>query len=78
VNRAVSSSSQAAWPVASRGFWIVRVATGVAGLGLQLAGLYALAATFGLGVTLALCGVGALAVLLQHIVVWRATCSSGE
>ena len=78
MNGAVSSASDAAWPVVPRGFWIVRVATGLAGLGLQVAGLYALVATFGVWVTLALCGVGALAVLLQHIVVWRATCSRGE
>ena len=53
--------------------------TSAAGLGLQLAGLYAAAITFGIWVTAALCGVGALAVLLQHVVLWRVnTCSPGE
>ena len=63
----------------ARGFWIAKAITSAAGLGLQLAGLYAAAVTFGLWVTVALCGVGALAVLLQHVVLWRVTsCSPGE
>lgn len=78
MNGVVASSSHGVWPAVPRGFWIVKVATGLAGLALQLAGLYALAATFGLWVTVALYGIGTLAVLLQHVVVWRATCSPGE
>lgn len=62
-----------------RRFWITRVITSITALGLQLAGLYAAAITFDVWVTVALCAVGALAVLLQHIALWRATtCSPGE
>jgi hypothetical protein len=63
----------------SRDFWIARSLSSIAALGLQLAGLYAAIATFGLWVTVALCGVGTLAVLLQNVILWRATtCSLGE
>ncbi len=84
MNGAVSSRALAidatptSWATLPRGFWIARAITSVAGLGLQVAGLYAAAVTFGVWVTVALCGVGALAVLLQHVVMWRATCSPGE
>jgi hypothetical protein len=77
-SRALAIVSAPAAPARSRGFWITRAITSVAGLGLQLAGLYAAAVAFGLWVTAALCAVGALAVLLQHVVVWRITCSRGE
>jgi hypothetical protein len=73
------ASPPAAWAGLPRSFWIARAITGAAALGLQLAGLYAAGVTFGLWVTVALCGVGALAVLLQHLVLWRGmTCSPGE
>ena len=79
-NRALAVvSPPAAWATVPAGFWIARAITSVAGLGLQLAGLYAAVVTFGLWVTVALCGVGALAVLLQHVVLMRGTpCSPGE
>ncbi len=79
MNGAVSSRALAivSAPVApatmSGRFWIARAITSVTALGLQLAGLYAVVVTFGLWVTVALCGVGALAVLLQHVVLWRVT-----
>ena len=57
---------------------IARALTVVAGLGLQLAGLYAVLATFGAGVTLGLYAVGALAVVLQHVVAGRTPCSPGD
>ena len=61
-------------------FWIVRVITGVAGLGLQLAGpLRGRRHLRRLGHGRRSTRVGALAVLLQHVVVWRVTsCSPGE
>ena len=63
----------------STGFWIARSLSGIAALGLHLAGLYAVVVIFGLWLTVALCGVGTLAVLLQHVILWRATtCSLGE
>ena len=63
----------------SPAFWIVRVITGVAGLGLQLAGLYALYLAIGAWLTLALYSVGVLALLLQQVVVRRVTsCSAGD
>ena len=85
MNSAISSRSLAivSAPIASatvpRGFWIARAITSITGCGLQAAALYAVVVTFGIWVTAALCAVGALAVLLQHIVLWRATaCSRGE
>ncbi len=73
------ASTRAAWATVPKGFWIARAITSAAALGLQLAGLYAAAVTFGLWVTVELCGVGALAVVLQHLVLWRNTsCSPGE
>ncbi len=72
-------SAPAAPATTARGFWIARAITRATGLGLQFAGLYAIAVTFELWVTVALCGIGALAVLLQHVVLWRVTtCSPGE
>ena len=62
-----------------RAFWIVRVITGIAALGLQLAGVYALYVAFGAWLTLALYTVGGLALLLQQVVVRRVTsCSAGD
>ena len=85
MNGAVSSralmiaSAPAASVTTASGFWIARAVTSITGFGLQLAGLYAAAVTFGLWVTLALCAVGALAVLLQHVVLGRVmSCSPGE
>ena len=73
------ASPPPAWTTLPRGFWIARAITGAAALGLQLAALYALVVTFGVWVTVALCGVGVLAVFLQHLVLWRGmTCSPGE
>ena len=57
---------------------IARAITFTAGLGLQLVGLYAAVVTFGALITLGLYGVGVLAVLLQHVALRRAPCSSGE
>ena len=80
-SRALSIASATAvsmTPIPTR-FWIARIVTSVAGLGLQLAGLYAATVTFGLWITVALCVVGALAVLLQHVVLWRiVACSPGH
>jgi hypothetical protein len=65
--------------VNSRAFWVVRVITGVAGLGLQLAGLYALYVAFGAWLTLGLYAIGGLAIVLQQLVVRRMTsCSPGD
>jgi len=62
----------------AREFWIVRLITGVAGLGLQLVGLYAAYVTFGALITFALYAVGGLALLLQQVVVRRLmSCSPG-
>ena len=57
----------------AREFWIVRLITGAAGLGLQLVGLYAAYVTFGVWITLALYAIGGLALLLQQVVVRRVT-----
>ena len=62
-----------------REFWLVRLITGVAGLALQLVGLYAAFVTFGAWITVALYVVGGLALLLQQVVVRRLmSCSPGE
>ena len=57
---------------------MIRALTVTAGLGLQGMGLYAAVATFGAWITLGVYAVGALAVLLQVVVLGRATCSPGE
>ena len=63
----------------ARTFWIIRVITGVAGLGLQLAGLYALYVAFGPWLTLALYTVGGIAVLVHQVIVRRLmSCSPGD
>ena len=63
----------------ARTFRIVRVITGVAGLGLQLAGLYALYVALGPWLTLALYTVGGVAVLIHQAVVRRLmSCSPGD
>lgn len=62
-----------------REFWLVRLITGVAGLALQLVGLYAAFVTFGAWITVALYVVGGLALLLQQVVVRRLmSCSPGD
>jgi hypothetical protein len=57
---------------------MIRALTVTTGLGLQLIGLYAAVVTFGALITLALYAIGGLAVVLQHIVLGRTTCSPGE
>jgi len=59
-------------------FWFANAITTATAIGFQLVGRYAAFATFGTGVTLALYAVGGLAVLLRHLVVWRASCSLGD
>jgi hypothetical protein len=61
----------------AREFWIVRAITSATGIGLQLAGVYAIAVTFGIWITLGLYAVGGLAVALQQVVLRRTSCSSG-
>ena len=57
---------------------MIRALTFTAGLGLQGVGLYAAVVTFGAWVTVGLYAVGGLAVVLQHVVLRRTTCSPGE
>ena len=57
---------------------MIRALAVTTGLGLQCAGLYALVATFGAWSTLGLYAIGGLAIALQHIVLRRTPCSSGE
>ena len=54
-------------------FTVVHAFTALTGLGLQLIGVYATAATFGGWTTVALYGLGMLATLLQRGVVRRTT-----
>jgi len=67
--------SRSAWRTEAdripRNFWIVRLITAVAGLALQLVGLYAAWVAFGAWVTFALYTVGGLAMLLHAVVVRR-------
>ena len=57
---------------------MMRALTFSAGLGLQGMCLYAAIATFGAWATVGLYAAGGLAVVLQHIVLWRASCSPGD
>ena len=57
---------------------MIRALTVTTGIGLQLFGLYAAVVTFGALITLGLYAVGGLAIVLQHIVLGRTSCSSGE
>ncbi len=61
------------------GYWIVRGALSLAGLGLQLAAAYAIVVTFGVLITLALYGGCVLGALVQYVVLRRGTrCWAGE
>ena len=56
----------------------VHVFTAVTGLGLQLVGVYAIAATFGALTAVELYALGGLAALLHHAIMRRnASCSPG-
>ena len=57
---------------------MIRAITFATGLGLQIVGLYAAVVTFGALITLGLYAVGGLAVVLQHLVLGRTACSSGD
>jgi hypothetical protein len=57
---------------------MIRALTVTAGLGLQGMGLYAAVATFGAWITLGVYAVGALAVLLQVVVLRGGSCSPTE
>ena len=57
---------------------MIRAVTFATGLGLQIVGLYAAVVTFGALITLGLYAVGGLAVVLQHVILRRTTCSPGE
>jgi hypothetical protein len=58
---------------------MIRAITVTTGIGLQLLGVYAVAVAFGVWITVALCGIGGLAVFLQHVVLRRViSCSPGE
>ena len=54
-----------------RSFWLAHAMTSVVAVGLQLAGVYAAVATFGVLLTVAIYIVGGLAVLLQHLTLRR-------
>ena len=56
---------------------MIRALTVTTGLGLQCAGFYAHVATFGAW-TLGLYAIGGLAIALQHVVLRRTSCSSGD
>ena len=63
----------------SKRFWIPRVFTAIAGLGLQLVGLYAIVVTFGVWITAALYAVGVLALVVQRLALGRiSSCSPGD
>ena len=59
--------------IPSRQFGVVHAFTALTGLGLQLIGVYATAATFGAWPTVALYAVGALAMFLQRGLMRRST-----
>ncbi len=57
---------------------MLRTITFTTGLGLQGAGLYAAVVTFGAWTTFGLYAIGGLVVVLQHAILRRTPCSSGE